>query len=315
MRHNTEIVPVGGWQAVTKKGQFKPGSRAVYIEPDYVVPTASPLFSFLAKDGRDNHRLRAVRLRGALSFGLLIDVPDALQGRDVGDDVMVDLGVSRYEPPVRPFKGGSDGHELPEAECPRVFAPKYDLENIQNFMGVIGAGERVVVTEKVDGANARYVHAGGRLYMGSRGRWLRHDADHFWSRALAVTPGISHWCAAREGVVLYGEVYGPVQSLKYGLSEPRFVGFSALRADGTWMDSGPLHRSLANAGIPHVPRLFEGPFDMDAIRALAESDSKIGPAGHLMEGVVIVPEVERRHDVVGRVAFKHISARFWESEG
>lgn len=32
------IVPVGGWSCVVSKEQFRPGSRAIYIEPDYVVP-------------------------------------------------------------------------------------------------------------------------------------------------------------------------------------------------------------------------------------------------------------------------------------
>lgn len=43
-----EIVPVDGWQAVVKKGQFKVGDEAVYIQPDYTVPTARPEFAFLA---------------------------------------------------------------------------------------------------------------------------------------------------------------------------------------------------------------------------------------------------------------------------
>jgi RNA ligase (TIGR02306 family) len=85
-----EIIPVGGWQAVVRKGQFAVGDRAVYIEPDYTVPTARPEFAFLAKEGRDRHRLKAVRLRGALSFGLLIPVPDELNGVLPGDDVMAE---------------------------------------------------------------------------------------------------------------------------------------------------------------------------------------------------------------------------------
>ena len=71
-----EIVPIGGWQAVVKKGQFKLGDRAIYIQPDYTVPTARPEFAFLAKEGRSRHRLKAIRLRGVLSYGLLISVPE-----------------------------------------------------------------------------------------------------------------------------------------------------------------------------------------------------------------------------------------------
>lgn len=309
-----EIIPIGGWQAVAKKGQFKPGDRAIYIEPDYVVPTTNPLFSFLAKDGKDTHRLRAVRLRGALSFGLLTEVPPELCSKVVGDDVMEDLGIVRYVPPARSFKGSSDGHELPADEWPAVFAPKFDIENIQNYMDVLAPGEPVVVTEKIDGANARYVCVGGKLFMGSRTRWLRPDCDHFWSRALSESPEIEKWCAAHEGCVLYGEVYGPVQSLKYGVSEPRFAAFAGLGADGVWMDHAPLWKSLRRYRVRSVPVITEQPFDMNDIRQIAEQDSLMGGQGHIMEGVVIVPKNERRHDIVGRVAFKYISARFWVSE-
>ena len=70
-----EIIPVGGWQAIVRKGDFWPGKRAIFIEPDYIVPTDRACFSFLAKPGKTHHRLKATRLRGTLSFGLLISVP------------------------------------------------------------------------------------------------------------------------------------------------------------------------------------------------------------------------------------------------
>ena len=168
-----EIVPVGGWQAVVKKGQFQAGDRAVYIQPDYTVPTARPEFSFLAKDGRDTHRLRAVRLRGALSFGLLIPVPDDVADAGVGDCVMDRLGIARYEPPVKSFRGGGDDQELPQTEWPNVYAPKFDVESIQNHIEAIAQGEPVIVTEKLHGANGRYLWHDGKLFIGSRGRWLK----------------------------------------------------------------------------------------------------------------------------------------------
>ena len=146
-----EIVPVGGWQAVVRKGQFKVGDRAIYIQPDYIVPTARQEFSFLAKEGRDRHRLRAVRLRGALSFGLLIPVPEIVADADVGDCVMDRLEIARYEPPVKSFRGGGDDHELPETEWPSVYAPKFDIESIQNFLDAFQPGEPVIVTEKLHG--------------------------------------------------------------------------------------------------------------------------------------------------------------------
>ena len=302
-----DIVPVGGWQAVTKKGQFTPGDLAIYIQPDYTVPTARSEFAFLAKEGRERHRLKAVRLRGVLSYGLLIPVPADLSGRTVGDDVMTELGIERYEPPV--IMAGAD--ELPADQCPTTYASKFDVETLQNFPDIIAEGEPVIVTEKIHGANARYLFEDGTFFIGSRSRWLKPDVAHHWRRAVDADPRIEAWCRMHTGVVLYGEVYGAVQSLKYGL-KPGHVSFCAFAASdkGEWLNTATL---LDDASLPAAPVVYRGPYSADILHR-AEDDSSIStaPAGHMREGLVIVPEVERRGDKIGRVALKHISNRYWE---
>lgn len=305
-----EIVPIGGWQAVVKKGQFKPGDKAVYIEPDYTVPTDAGEFAFLAKEGRSRHRLKAVRLRGVLSFGLLIPPPQSVAERGIGDDVMADLGIERYEPPI--VMAGAD--ELPTEQWPKVYASKFDVENLQNFPGVLVDGEQVIVTEKIHGANARYLVEDGVFFMGSRTRWLKPDVAHHWKRAADADPRIEAWCRANPGVVLYGEVYGAVQSLKYGckLGEAKFCAFAA-SDKGEWVDTGSI---IDDASMPTAPVVYRGPWSADVVLPLAEASSTVpgAPSDHMREGLVIVPERERRDDNVGRVALKHISARYWEGD-
>lgn len=306
-----EIVPVGGWQAVVKKGQFKTGDKAIYIEPDYTVPTSRPEFSFLAKDGKDRHRLKAVRLRGELSFGLLIPVPDELRDRAPGTDVMSELEIQRWEPVVKITMAD----ELPQDQWPETFAPKFDVESYEKFPHVIRDGEPVIVTEKIHGANARYTVVDGVFYLGSRNRWLIPDGDHIWARAARSVPSIWTWCEDNPGAVLYGEAFGNVQSLKYGRTkgDVTFAAFAA-STKGQWVDQPGLLRSLESYGVPVAPVLYEGPFDIAHIKALAEQDSKIASEpGHMMEGVIIVPMAERFHASIGRVAVKHISNRYWES--
>lgn len=300
-----EIVPVNGWQAVVKAGQFKPGDRAVYIEPDYTVPTARQEFSFLAKEGRERHRLKAVRLRGALSYGLLIPVPDDVTDAEIGDNVMERLGIERYEPPVK--LAGSD--ELPPGEWPVGYASVFDVEALQKYPALLQSGEPVIVTEKIHGANARYIWTNEKFYIGSRMRWLKPDVSHAWRQAADNDPRIEAWCSAHPGVVLYGEIYGPVQSLKY--NTPNRVAFAAFAASnkGEWVETATL---LDDETLPTVPVVYRGPFDAGYILPLAESDSEL-MAGHMREGIVIVPERERRHKEIGRVALKHISNRYWES--
>lgn len=306
-----EIVPVGGWQAVVKKGQFTPGDRAIYIEPDYTVPTAREEFAFLSREGQDRHRLRAVRLRGVLSFGLLIPVPADLADAPVGSNVMELLGIERYVPPVKE----AGGDDLPEDQLPRVYTPVFDVENRQRFLDCIAVGEPVIITEKVHGANARYLFHDGVFYMGSRTRWLRPEAIHIWRQAADAEPSIRRWCEENRGAILYGEIYGRVQSLKYGRSNDiAFAAFAALRQD-RWLNLEPLFAELAEYGVPTVPVLKRGPFE-DRDLDLAEGDSLIvgAPHGHMMEGIVITPLQERRDERLGRVALKHISARYWTGE-
>jgi RNA ligase (TIGR02306 family) len=303
------IVPVNGWQAVVKKGQFKVGDRAIYIEPDYTVLTSRTEFSFLAREGRDRHRLKAVRLRGALSYGLLIPIPDFLSDHPVGANVMADLEIERYEPPIKLAGGG----ELPADQHPQVYSSKFDVEGLKRFPAIIQTGEPVIITEKIHGANARYLYTDDTFYMGSRSQWLKPDVGHAWKRAADADGRIRRWCEAHPGVVLYGEIYGPVQSLRYGSpKEVRFAAFAALEK-GEWWDTGRLlgeHPEL----LATVPALYRGPYDA-AMLELAEQDSSVPGAehGHMREGIVIVPERERHHQEIGRVALKHISNRYWES--
>lgn len=307
-----EIVPVNGWQAVVKKGQFKSGDRAIYIEPDYTVPTAREEFAFLAREGRERHRLKAVRLRGVLSFGLLIPLPYEFADLSVGEDVMAAMGIERYVPPTKVAK--SD--ELPEDQWPTVYTPVFDVENFQKFPDTFKDGEPVFVTEKIDGANARYLYHNGVFYMGSRTRWLKPDVPHIWNLALLDRPEIMNWCMINEGVVLYGEVFGRVQSLKYGRPDRvSFAAFAGLRAD-QWLPQGKLLADLQSMLVPIAPILYAGPFDRELIAGLAEEDSSVpnAGAGHMREGVVIVPEVERRDEYLGRVALKLISNRYWVSD-
>lgn len=309
-----EIIPINGWQVVARKGSFNVGDLAVYIEPDYVVPTDRAEFAFLAKAGKSTHRLRALRLRGELSFGLLLPITDvtALDGAiEPGDDVMELLGITRYVPPQKYTRGGGD--ELALEEGPKGLCPKFDIESLANYPTVLSVNETVLVTEKVHGANARYVVEDGTFYMGSRNRWLKSNCAHAWKSAADADPRIEAWCRAHPGVFLFGEVYGAVQSLKYGTKngEIKFVAFAALDHD-TWLDTAKLHN---DATLPTTPLLYHGTWAECPYKELAEEDSTIlgAPKGHMREGVVIVPVNERRDPSIGRVILKYISARYWTS--
>ena len=116
-----EIVPVGGFQVVVGKGNYKVGDLAVYVQPDSIVPEY-PEYSFIwDKDGGSNprtfdgpvpekyRRVTVRRLRKEYSEGLLLPVDHAdepllhgINGSKIiseGDDVAEFLGIRHYNPP------------------------------------------------------------------------------------------------------------------------------------------------------------------------------------------------------------------------
>jgi RNA ligase (TIGR02306 family) len=322
--HSLDIIPVGNFQAVVRKGTFQIGDKAVYIEPDYVVPTYRKEFEFLAKPNKQEHRLKAVRLRGEISHGLLIPVPDDVRadyaiygGVGVGDNLMNDLEIKRWEPEQRLVMSGD---VLSYGDWPAVDhigKQKFDVEGWRYHDLFFKPGETVIVTEKVHGANARYVWLDDRLYVGSRNRWLKVEGNHIWSRVLSVRPDIEKWCREHPGTILYGEIYGKVQSLKYGIeNDIDFIAFAAYdTVHGTYVDSENLFSSMFRYDMDHVPILYKGPFIQDVFDEIKERDSILaeirGLLKHMMEGVVITPVTER-WEGGQRACVKLISDRYWE---
>lgn len=154
----------GGFTAISRLGQFKLGDLAIYIEPDYVVPSEGPYaerFAFL--EGKT--RIRSRKLKSIWSQGLLIE---ADPGMNEGDNVMEMLGIVRYEPPMRGRFSRIDGLvqserdlQIRDSGCvPTPDAlkglPKYDIESLRKNLHAFAEGENIIAVEKIHGANARF---------------------------------------------------------------------------------------------------------------------------------------------------------------
>jgi len=308
------ITHVDGWQCCIAKDQFKVGDKAVYIEPDYLVPLSHPAFSFLKKDeSKTVERIRVRRLRGQLSQGLLIPVPPELADLPVGTNVIDQLGIERYEAPLPAstggmFVGGPSG----------VYAPKFDVENYQKFMCLFEQDEPVVITEKLHGANARFTYAQDKdgqwvQYCGSRTNWMGEDDKNIWWHAFRQCPAIGEWCRDNPEKIVYGEVFGNVQSLKYG-AKPNTYFFAAFAVldKGQWVDFAEAYQSTQSSEVPWAPILYRGPFNKEKALACSEGPSTWPGAQNIREGCVVVPEKERMDAKVGRVMLKIVSNVYLE---
>jgi len=289
-----------GWEVCMRSDEWTDGQLAVYVPPDYVVPDIE-LFAWLKKSGSSSwNRIRTRKFRQRYSHGILVPAPEGL---NEGDNAMEILGIERYEPPL-PLSAGGDNERGPAG-----FYPKYDVENYQRYKATLVAGEEVVITEKIHGANARYVWAEDRIWCGSRINWKAEDEKNLWWQGLKQNEWIYHWCKRNPGKVLYGEVFGQVQNLKYGAgpSQIFFRVFDILDKD-RWMSYDEVRELLSMMEM--VPLLYRGPFDEEKAIELALGDSLL--ADHMREGVVVKPVVERQDPELGRVLLKIVSPRYLE---
>ncbi|MER5740249.1 MULTISPECIES: RNA ligase (ATP) [unclassified Streptomyces] len=329
-----ELAQVGLYRAVVAKGAYRTGDTALYIPEQAVLPAG--LVAELGLTGRlagkASDRVKAVRLRGELSQGIVCR-PGALAGVDLaraaadGTDFAEALGITKWVPPVPPTMSG-------DVEAAPDLLPWVDIENLHRYPGIFEPGEAVVLTEKIHGTACLLTHVAGegRTYVsskgfGGKGLALREDPRNLYWRAVRAhgLPAVAARLAARLGatrVGLFGEVYGSgVQDLAYGADARReAVGYAlfdvSAEIDGQvrWLDPAEV---LEPGEVPLVPRLYEGPYDPDTVLAHASGAETVsGRSAHLREGVVVRPAVERYSPVTGgRAVAKAVSPAYLTRKG
>jgi RNA ligase (TIGR02306 family) len=339
------VVQIYGYTCVVRTVDWAGITMAAYLPPDSYVDVKRPEFAFLAPQANSEGRarIRAKRLRGVVSFGLLIPAPE---GTKEGDDVAPMLDIQHYEPPVKGV-GGSKGLYMggEVASGPNVYTVKYDVDAFRRYHKCFVPGELVQVTEKLDGANARYVFNDGKMYCGSRTEWKKEYAsfEHvtvesligngvpedkakeivenlakkpnkksMWWAILDNTPTLRAFCEANPGVVVYGEAFGNVGRIKYGVPDG-FAAFDVMK-DSKWVDAVEARAMLTNAGVPCVPLISIMEYDFDKCCALADGFTQVagGSPTAIREGVVVCPLVNRYDKFAGRVKQKIVSATYLE---
>ncbi|WP_320780150.1 RNA ligase (ATP) [Streptomyces sp. CRN 30] len=328
-----ELAQVGLYRAVVAKGAYRTGETAVYIPEQSVLPPA--LIEELGLTGRlaggTADRVRAIRLRGELSQGIVCR-PKALADVDLvraaadGTDFAEVLGITKWVPPVPPTMSG-------EAELAPDLLPWADIENIQRYPDLFAAGEPVVLTEKLHGSACllTYVADEDRVHVSSKGFGgrslaLKEDPRNLYWRAVRAhgAAEVAAELAGRLGarrVGIFAEVYGAgVQDLTYGADgrrdTPGYAVFDvSAEIDGRvrWLDPA----GLLTGRLPLVPRLYEGPYDVDRIFEHATGRETVSGRGlHLREGVVIRPATERHSPVTGgRAIAKAVSPAYLTRKG
>lgn len=340
-----ELAKVGEYRAVVRKDQFKDGDYALYIPEQAVLPPELleelGLTGKLA--GKDKNRVKAIRLRGQLSQGIVCR-PAALRGDpdlvklldDDGAPKLPDpdyaelLGITKWVPPV---PVGMAGQVVAAPELIRWG----DIENIKRYPTLFEQGQDVVATEKIHGTCFLLTYS-----RGEDEAWITSKGQGSKNLALVESDTNLYWRAARhwdlpgfaailcetldvEQVGLFGEVFGRgVQDLHYGADASRdeTLGFAmfdiAVRKDGEtkFLDADIWDMAISGLPdkakfreIPTVPVLYRGPYDYELLAKMAEGKEWVsGKKLHIREGLVVRPAQEDKSELVqGRRIAKFIN--------
>jgi RNA ligase (TIGR02306 family) len=296
------------YEVVSQKGQYRPGDLAAYFSVDCLLPTKHPSFAFLLDrldgKGKELYRLRAARLRGVFSQGLLVPSPS---GKSFWDQVADHFGVTYYRP-EEPATGGAIGSPGKAKKQP---FPIYGVDSLKKLPRLFEEGERVVVTEKIHGTNFRFgwvprrilgIRVGWRFVVGSHrvvkdGNGGGYYGEDVWTES-ADRMGLAEATRGYKGYTFYGELFGrtwsgkAIQDMTYSLRTPALRIFDILDDEGKWLDIWTRRNLCADLNFDHVPILSVGPelstmeFSAEKVTQLAEGRSLIDPTS-IREGVVV----------------------------
>lgn len=244
---NIELVTVGGWNAITKKGEYEVGDKVVVATTDAVIPQTLSDLMGVTNYLRKGQRVRTVKLRGVYSECLLIPfkylAPKSLENNvNEGDDMMTILGITKYEPPVKTVQLSVGGRKIKYHQNPN-FKVYYKFPNQKNVPDMFTEEDEVVITRKLHGTNARYgivrkkkLSLWDRVKMFFGNQWVSfdfiygshnvekgsdsqgfYDTDVWMNVAKKYDIRGKLWDHVKdtyepsnltEGVVIYGEIYG-----------------------------------------------------------------------------------------------------------
>ena len=257
---NIELVVVGGWNAITKKGEYYEGNAVIIATTDAIIPEALAESMGVTSYLRKGNRVRTVKLRGVYSECLIIPATYYKEKFLVeGTDCMEKLGITKFEPPVKMVQLAS-GKKIRYQDNPN-FHVYYKFPNLKNVPDMFTEEDTVEITRKIHGTNARYgIVKKNKLsffdkvkkFFGFADKWIDYefvvgshnvekgsDSNGFYDTNVwyeiekkydiksKLWNYVKSGVEIGDGITLYGEIYGAgiQKGYEYGLNEIRFAGF------------------------------------------------------------------------------------------
>ena len=295
---NIELAIVNGWHAITKKGQHNVDEQVIIATTDAVIPLS--ISDELGVTGylRKGQRVRTVKLRGVYSECLImpLDLLVFIDNINDGDDMMEMLGVIKYEPPVKMVEMSVGGRKFKYHQNPN-FHVYYKFPNLKNVPELFTEEDRVSITRKLHGTNARFgivkkknlsLWDRVRKFFGNEWVYFEYvygshnvekgsDSQGFYGTDVWRTVADEYkiktklWEYVKKyytptllgsGIVIYGEIYGHgiQKNYDYGLKDIKFAGFD-VEIDGKYQTFFNERGIFDTLDLPKVELLYSGLWD------------------------------------------------------
>ena len=295
---NIELVTVGGWNAITKKGEYKVDDLVIVATTDAVIPQKLSDDLGVTNYLRKGQRVRTVKLRGVYSECLIMsknNIPELRKYPTIteGEDLMELLGITKYEPPVKTIQLSVGGRKFKYHQNPN-FHVYYKFPNQKNVPDMFNEEDEVVITRKLHGTNARYgivrkkkLSLWDRVKMLFGNQWAAFeyvygshnvekgsDSQGFYDTDVWKTVANTYdirgklWAHVKdtyepldltEGVVIYGEIYGA------GIQKNYEYGLTDVKFAGFDVEVDGVYQPYINETVhfdclqlPQVELLYQG---------------------------------------------------------
>jgi len=321
--------------------RYKQGDYVAYIQENSVIP------EWLLRDmdcwdeeknigklaGSKGNRVKALRLRGVYSEGLLYPVKDNLHiegnGKSLiveeGQDVSEFLSIEKYEPEIPTHMNG-------EVLNLHSYTKKYDFESILNVPDIFDENDHIVITEKLHGTfcnigiipgllNQECFGESHSIFVTSKGlgakglAFKNNEANNgnIYVRTLkdALENGledkiqdlINEMKNIKE-IHIFGEIFGNgIQDLHYGQRKPSFRIFDIM-INNEFLSPDDCSSLATRLGFDMVPKLYMGLFSMNKLFEYCSGKDTISNS-HIREGIVI--HSSGYHPLHGRKIAKLVS--------
>jgi RNA ligase (TIGR02306 family) len=323
-----------GWQCVGQKGVYTTGDLVVYFPIDSILPIEieTKIFGPDSKIKLEKSRVRTIKLRGVVSQGLVCPLETlGLQGIKLGTDLTKQLGVTKYEPPIKgspQVQGKKSTKKRPNPN----FRKYTSIENYKKYPNVFSNDEIVYVEEKLHGTNfgASWAlrHTNNILVkllmrIGIVNKWefcFRSHNVQLQNKLLNKTYYKKNVYAEAvrkyniknilpKGYSIYGEIIGSgiQKGYNYGCGEgERKLYVFDVMVNNKYIDAPDRRKWVSDIGLDQPPLLYKGIFDIHHIKELTKGNSVLEPTQKVREGVVIKP-IKERIGHMGRTVLKLIS--------